>query len=60
MRVPYIIINKKGDAYMSNQTAISKVKIELMKKIINAHLTKEEMQAITQKANDIMQSRENA
>jgi hypothetical protein len=39
---------------MSNKNTISNAKIELMKKIINAHLTKEEMQAVTARAQDIL------
>jgi hypothetical protein len=36
---------------MNNQ---STAKIELLKKIINAHLTKEEMQSVTEKAQEIL------
>lgn len=39
---------------MSNQNTISNAKIELMKKISNAHLTKEEMQSVTAKAQEIL------
>ena len=39
---------------MNNQNTISNAKIDLMKKIINAHLTKEEMQSVTERAQEMM------
>ena len=42
---------------MSNKGTISNAKIELMKKIINAHLTKEEMQSVTERAQEMIYKR---
>ena len=39
---------------MSNQNTISNAKIELMKKIINARLTKEEMRSVTERAQEMI------
>lgn len=42
---------------MSNKNTISNAKIELMKKIINARLTKAELQSVISKAKEIVNAR---
>lgn len=41
---------------MENQP-ITQAQLNLIKKIVNAHLTKEELQAVSTKAKDILQRR---
>lgn len=49
-----LIIIHKGETIMSNNKSLMQTKLDLLRKIINARLTKEEYQIITKKAQDIV------
>ena len=57
MRVPYIIINYFWRRVMSKQEPITKAKLALIQKILNARLSQAELREVTAKAKDIINAR---